>query len=136
MTEDEENEEDQAELDREATEIFRLDWGDDAITIDKPDEAYSRNDPKGWCGDPTYGAAMGRVAILEEDETYAGIIILRAVQLGGDYDVNGTYFGGGGETLWWYSNEEGTIDAMVRARSRDLAKKAIADRYPNARFNR
>lgn len=132
---DDETDEEQQEREREEAAAFRRYWGDDAITIDKPDPAYSRNDPKGWCGDPSRGAAMGRFD-KRGDPDFAGVLTLRAVQLDGDYDVNGTYWGGGGEQLWWYSNEDGSIDAMVRARSRDYAKEAIADRYPNARFNR
>lgn len=98
---------------------------------------YTTNDPKGWCGDPTRGAALGRVAIREEDlATYAGRLHLRRVRLNsGGYDPNGTYFGLG-PPLYWIANEEGTIDETTRADNRAKAKAAVQKRYPKARFYR
>ncbi len=134
-SDEEESEEDEQERLREAEDAFRRRYGDDAITIDKPDEAYSRHDPKGWCGDAARGAAMGR-RDYKGDPDFGGVITLRAVQLDGDYDVNGTYWGGGGAPLWWYGNEEEDFEGTVRASGRDAAKKEILKDYPNARFNR
>lgn len=97
---------------------------------------YKDNDPRGWCGDMRRGAAMGRSATHTDDKSASVKLTLRQVRLdNGGYDVNGTYFGWSrGETLYWYADEEGTIDAMLRATSRKLAKADIRETYPNARF--
>lgn len=101
-------------------------------TSERP--SYKTNDPRGWCGDPKRGAAMGRSATHEAAPTFAGKLTLRCVRLNqGGYDANGTYFGTG-EPLWWYASDDGEIDAMLRARDRAAAKWAIAVKYPNARF--
>jgi hypothetical protein len=95
---------------------------------------YSTNDPKGWCGDPTRGAAMGRPTVREADPEQPVKLVLRQVRLdAGGYDRNGTYFGHGGR-LYWYANSDGTVDAMLRADSRVRAKAEIRETYPNARF--
>lgn len=96
---------------------------------------YKTNDPKGWCGDPTRGAAMGRATIHDEPKEWAGELTIRNIHLDeGGYDENGTYFGTGTD-LWWYANEEGTIDAVLRAVSRKVAEKKIHEIYPNATFS-
>jgi len=111
--------------------------------------SYKTNDPKGWCGDPRRGAAVGR-GDLHGDPDFEYKFVLRKVRLdGGGYDSNGTYFGWG-QTLYWYAsvNHEGgldkdgdpievqAVDAMLRADTRDEAKAEIRERYPNARFFR
>jgi hypothetical protein len=53
----------------------------------------------------------------------------------GGYDPNGTYFGWGAP-LYWYANDEGTVDAMLRASSRAEAKRKVLEKYPNAHFYR
>jgi hypothetical protein len=81
---------------------------------------YSTNDPKGWCGDPSRGAALGRPTIHGQP---AGAITVRRSPLDrGGYDRNGTYFGDG-QPLYWYSDDEGNVDAMERAWT---MKEAIA----------
>lgn len=98
---------------------------------------YKANDPKGWCGDPTRGAAMGRASIQSESgAAFNGKLTLRRVRLNGDYDSNGTYWGGGYFPLYWYADEDGTVDACLRARDREEAKRLIHVRYPLARFYR
>ena len=97
--------------------------------------SYKTNDPKGWCGDPKRGAAMGRCAIHDEPKEYEGKLYLRRVRMNGAYDTNGTYFGVG-DPLYWYSNEDGTIDSVTRATSRSLAKRFIRTVYPKVRFFR
>ena len=100
---------------------------------------YKDNDPRGWCGDPRRGAAMGRPSIHADDRKgYAGKLYLRRVRLNGDYDSNGTYFGGGPGTLplFWCASADGEIDFMLRAHGRDDAKEEILADYPLASFFR
>ncbi len=98
--------------------------------------SYKDNDPKGWCGDITRGAALGRSAIRDEDSEYEGVIHLRRVRLNsGGYDRNGTYFGGGAP-LYWYANKDGTIDGMTRASGREHAREIVLKEYPKAKVRR
>lgn len=97
---------------------------------------YKDNDPRGWCGDPSRGAAMGRADIHAIDRSAPVKLYLRRVELdGGGYDRNGTYFGWD-DPLYWYADGDGQIDAVTRATSRDDAKARILESYPNARFFR
>ena len=99
----------------------------------KPD--YSTHDPKGWCGDPKRGAALGRPTVKGPAD-FDGKLCLRCVRLcTGGYDVNGTYFGAG-EPLYWYADEEGGIDGMIRATSREDARARVLRLYPNAKVRR
>lgn len=90
---------------------------------------YATNDPKGWCGDPSRGAALGRDSIHTDD--YAGPLTLRRVLLDGDYDELGTYWGSG-KPIYWYASPEGEVDACLRARDRVEAREAVLVRYPGA----
>lgn len=97
--------------------------------------SYKDNDPKGWCGNLSRGAALGRDPILGEKD-YNGKMHLRRIRLdNGGYDSNGTYFGHG-PPLFWYASDDGTIDDMTRAKDRETAKKLILAQYPNVRFYR
>lgn len=94
---------------------------------------YQTNNPKGWCGDPRRGAALGRCS-LEGTPDFSGKLYVRKVRLdSGGYDSNGTYFGTG-DPLYWVASADGSIDRVCRARDRyDAASKALRW-YPNARF--
>lgn len=97
--------------------------------------SYKDNDPKGWGGDPSRGAAMGR-GTIRGDITFNGKLTLKRSYLdSGGYDSNGTYFGHGGP-LYWYASEDGSIDGMLRAKDRETAKAEIRETYPEARFYR
>lgn len=97
---------------------------------------YKTHDPRGWCGDPSRGAALGRATIQDEDENYAGKIFLMRVRLNqGGYDRNGTYFGTGAP-LYWCANEEYTIDFILRANSRESARELVLKKYPHAKVRR
>jgi len=99
-------------------------------------QEYKMNDPKGWCGDPRRGAALGRPTILEAPSTFDGKITLRRIYLNsGGYDANGTYFGFGAP-LYWYANEHGDIDAMLRASNREEARAKVLAKYPKARVRK
>jgi hypothetical protein len=97
---------------------------------------YKTNDPRGWCGDPRRGAAMGRGSYHADDRTAPVKLHVRRVRLDpGGYDPNGTYFGTG-EPLYWVADADCDVDFVLRARDREHAKRqALAD-YPNARFFR
>ena len=97
--------------------------------------SYKTNDPRGWGGDPKRGAALGRPSVRGE-ATFAGRLTLRRIPLNqGGYDSNGTYFGLGAP-LYWYASDDGSIDDMLRAGTRESAKKQILARYPAAKFYR
>lgn len=92
---------------------------------------YQTNDPKGWCGDPSRGAALGRPEIRGE---YTGqTLFITRKQLDGDYDENGTYFGQG-EPLFWVHSEDGDFDFMLRALTLERARDKTRDLYPNAKL--
>ena len=101
---------------------------------------YSDRDPKGYCGDPRRGSAMGR-GTHKGPKNYAGKIFLRRVYIdNGGYDVNGTYFGHG-KPLYWYACEHGVIDGVVRSNAfsypnkahRASARTQVLTMYPKAK---
>ena len=105
---------------------------------------YKTNDPKGWGGDPSRGAAMGRGACHADDKKKPVKLTLRKVALHQGYDSNGTYFG---QPMWdhirnrwdcgllyWYADESGEIDNCIRAQNRADAKRVVRETYPQARF--
>jgi len=97
---------------------------------------YKLHDPKGWCGDPKRGAALGRPTIKGPAD-YSGKLCLRRIRLSGDYDCNGTYFGFvPGSYLYWYADEDGEIDGMLRAPNRDSARAQVLKLYPEAKVRR
>lgn len=88
---------------------------------------YSTNDPKGWCGDPSRGAALGRPTLHGKPEEP---ITVRESPLDRQgYDRNGTYFGSG-LPLFWYADESGEVDAMTRAYDIDDALAKVRKLYP------
>ena len=96
---------------------------------------YKTNDPKGWCGDPSRGAALGRPTI-KGPEDFQGKLCLRKIRLdNGGYDVNGTYFGHW-KSLYWFASDGGEIDGMLRADDREDAREQVLDMYPNAKVRR
>ena len=102
-------------------------------------QKYKTNAPQGWGGDPKRGAALGRASIdlsVDEAQNFKGKLHLRQVKLdAGGYDSNGTYFGHGHQ-LYWCANEDGTVDFVLRAHSREDAKSKVHNTYPGARFYR
>ncbi len=96
---------------------------------------YKQHDPKGWCGDPTRGAALGRHSYHAEDsKTFEGKIYLKRVRLNqGGYDSNGTYFGTG-SPLYWASSEDCEVDFMLRAADRADARDQVLAKYPTAKI--
>jgi hypothetical protein len=105
---------------------------------------YSANDPKGWCGDPKRGAALGRPTVKDASPDFSGKVHLAKIRMNGDYDCNGTYFGfcSQGEALFWVSTDDNAIDYVIRVRGssaanrREAAKAKVRESYPKARFYR
>ena len=97
---------------------------------------YQTHDPKGWCGDPKRGAALGRHSYLGSP-LFDGKFLLRGIRLDrGGYDCNGTYFGVGQPLFWFASPHEDGIDDVLRATNREDARQQILKRYPKAKFFR
>jgi len=95
---------------------------------------YSTRDPRGWGGDPARGAALGRPSA--HSSGHVGRFCLRKVRLdSGGYDPNGTYFGIG-EPLYWAASEDGEVDFMLRAPSRNVARGIVLEQYPGAKVRR
>lgn len=94
---------------------------------------YKTNDPKGWHGDPSRGAALGRHDVHDASPEFDGVLTLKRILIVDGYDPNGTYYGDE-SPLYWYADDEGDIDAVTRAKDREDAKKIILKRYPKAKF--
>jgi len=93
---------------------------------------YKMHDPRGWCGDPKRGAAMGRAEYHADDTSAPVRLFVRRVRLHGDYDANGTYWGGGYGTLplYWVASADCEVDFCVRARDRAHAIEQARCQYP------
>ena len=97
--------------------------------------SYATHNPRGWCGDPKRGAALGRPDRLG-DPGYAGVLTLRRVRINADgYDGLGTYWGLGGP-LWWFASADHYIDRTVWAKDREAARAFVLRHYPNAKVRR
>jgi hypothetical protein len=95
-------------------------------------ERYARSSPRGWGGDPSRGAALGR-ATEAGSADYDGKLALIRIKINrGGYDPQGTYFGVG-EPLFNLSDEDGTIDRTFRARDRKAAVAMARGMYPRAK---
>ena len=98
---------------------------------------YSRNDPRGWGGDPTRGAALGRPTVdADNPNTFTGKLTIKRTKIdSGGYDKNGTYFGIG-NPLFWVSDDDGDVDYMIRAYDREEARNKVLGKYPKAKVAR
>ncbi len=111
----------------------RPDWAKKPEREKPPRPSYKTNDPRGWGGNPSRGAALGR-STRRGPEDFDGKLTLRQVRLdSGGYDQNGTYFGHG-NPLYWYASDDGEIDGVLRAHDRDDAKAQVLKLYPRAKF--
>jgi hypothetical protein len=99
-------------------------------------DRYKKNAPKGYCGDPGRGAAMGRADINPKAEP-AGPLTMCYVELDeGGYDVCGTYWGHSYDhhLYFAYGNDEAGEDIELFLWSGSSAARARADvraRYPD-----
>ncbi len=98
---------------------------------------YTVHDPRGWCGNPARGAALGRHSYHARDQTaWQGKLYVSRVRLDtGGYDSNGTYFGAG-EPLYWVRSADYEIDYMLRAPDNVLARAMALREYPMATLTR
>ena len=95
---------------------------------------YETEDPKGWCGDPSRGAALGRRNWFG---AYDGQpLTLQRVRINqGGYDRLGTYWGIGAP-LYWCASQDGETEFCFRAADRAAAKDYVRGKVPGARFYR
>ena len=91
--------------------------------------SYSTRDPKGWCGDPSRGAALGRATF--KGDARGQISVARVHLDSGGYDRNGTYFGAGRRKLFWVSDESGEVDYVFRAVDMSSACAEVSKGYPS-----
>lgn len=115
-----------------------------------PAKVYKYNDPRGWGGDPSRGAAMGRNDIKDIPEDYEApgfTIHVEHILLLDGYDPNGTYFGDGGPLFWVYALEIGCtrpdgsvdhdepacIDYVERFVDLEDAVRIVQETWPHAR---
>jgi hypothetical protein len=97
---------------------------------------YKLHDPRGWCGDPSRGAALGRPTVTDKPKDFDGVLTLRRVRLNsGGYDTNGTYFGNG-TPLYWCASDDGEVDFMLRAYGRRTAREQAREVYPKAEIKK
>lgn len=96
---------------------------------------YTQFDPKGWCGDPRRGAALGRHTRNDpEPHTYRKEFTLNYVPLDFQgYDPLGTYFGDG-DPLYWVASQDSAIDRVFRAKNAADAMAHARALYPKAKF--
>lgn len=108
-----------------------------SVKTERPGSDYKRHDPKGWCGDPRRGAALGRGAYHADDPSgWTGKLYVSRIPLdNGGYDRNGTYFGWG-DPLWWVRDAESDIDFVIREPNRASALYRVALQYRKASFVR
>lgn len=94
---------------------------------------YERNDPKGWCGDPQRGAALGRRPIREYNPaTFAGTLWVKRVELDPQgYDRVGTYWGDG-QPIFWVADEDNQVEFTFREKDMQHALKHAAAQAPIA----
>jgi hypothetical protein len=55
--------------------------------------------------------------------------------LEGDYDENGTYFGGGEKPIFWVSSEDGGVDYVIRANDISDARAQVIAKYSGAKIS-
>lgn len=85
---------------------------------------YEDRDPRGWHGDPSRGAALGRVSVRKPGA--AGRLTLQRIRINsGGYDRLGTYWGIGAP-LYWCASEDGRYETTFRAADREAAKAHVA----------
>ena len=87
-----------------------------------------------------YGAPLGDRGERGDPDYPYKFYLQRIRMVDGDYDLAGTYWGGGRGTmpLWGYMGEDDQllVRGFVRATNRVSAKQRVLAEYPNARFFR
>lgn len=94
---------------------------------------YKKNDPRGWMGDPSRGAAMGRPHVSTLKYEYTGYIYVREVVLDGDgYDCLGTYFGAGAPLWWCVVDGDNTHLDMIFRGSAEAVAAHLKKKFPDS----
>lgn len=110
---------------------------------------FNPPEDRGWMGDRSRGASMGRPSRsgyrdpktgewveLEVTENAAPFRLSRVRMVGdGAYDSGGAYWGIG-DPLYHYEGPTSDIEGYVRGRTREAAKAAVRAIHPRARFYR
>lgn len=103
--------------------------GKGTIKCEHPDaHTYASRDPRGWCGDPSRGAALGRSSLMGEP-----VGVLRVCHVptdSGGYDVLGTYWGIG-QALYWLADLGGEVDTCFRAEDHGAAYAQARALFPS-----
>jgi hypothetical protein len=100
---------------------------------------YTLHGPKGWMGDPSRGASLGRGEYRGHGTDYAGPISIREVALNREgYDRLGAYFGwpGNRDLLYWVASSDCLIDYVLWAPSRSAVEAKVRDEWPQAQIRR
>jgi hypothetical protein len=95
--------------------------------------SYRKNDPKGWRGDITRGAALGRKD-LPGPTDFRGELFLKQVEMDPvdiAYDILGTYWGTGAP-IWWLADLDCEIEHTFRADTYEAARAWAKANYPEA----
>lgn len=90
--------------------------------------------PAYYMGDPTRGAALGRVSHYAPPVTRQ--LALRRIRINSQgYDSGGAYWGIG-QPLYWCGSDCGGVDMWFRATDRNAAREHVRGVIPGARFYR
>jgi hypothetical protein len=98
-------------------------------------ERFKKNAPKGYCGDPGRGAAMGRADINPKAEPAGPLTVCFVARCGGGYDVCGTYWGCCPDHVLYFAygnDKEGNdIEMTFWAKGDVSARKYMLNMYPD-----
>jgi hypothetical protein len=104
---------------------------------------YEKNDPRGWCGDPLRGAALGRGPNRVDPDFDGEVTVMRVAMDDegvnaddpgcGAYDHLGTYWGHG-PPLYFITSEDGEVEMMLRASDAQAAVRQARKECPAAHF--
>jgi hypothetical protein len=98
-------------------------------------ERFKKNAPKGYCGDPVRGAAMGRADINPTAEPAGPLTVCFVERYDGGYDVCGTYWGCSSDHGLYFAygdDAEGNdIEMLFWAKGDVSARKYMLNMYPD-----
>jgi hypothetical protein len=98
-------------------------------------DRFKKNAPKGYCGDPGRGAAMGRADINPKAEPTGPLTVCFVERYDGGYDACGTYWGCSSDhgLYFAYGNDkEGNdIEMIFWAKGDVSARKYMLNMYPD-----
>lgn len=98
-----------------------------------PEVSSKYGAPMGRANHNSYTDRKGRTWDLTVNEHAGPFRLVRVAVDNGGYDSGGAYWGLG-EPLYYFEGPLTDINGYVRAKSRELAKAAVRDIHPKARF--